>query len=172
MIFNFGIPFFVDKVDLEKLHSFNNNFESYWPSQTPTTFHLNNEVPKPVTDYIVDKLMANIGHINPTLIPYSIHIWRNKYTEKDYQDVHIHPQSHWSFIIYETVSKSRTVFCNPAKNLILNQFDCYDQVCPEELKPELEHGDMIIFPSFVEHYVERGGSGITISGNLRMIEND
>ena len=28
-------------------------------------------------------------------------MWRNKYTESDYQDVHIHPNCQWSFIIYE-----------------------------------------------------------------------
>ena len=46
-------------------------------------------------------------------------IWRNKYEKNDWQDIHIHP-SPWSFIIYETVETSKTVFMNSYK-LIQNQ---------------------------------------------------
>ena len=37
---------------------------------------------------------------------------------------------------------------------------------PNRYTPEVEEGDIIIFPSFVEHYVLSGGVGTTIAGNV------
>ena len=53
-------------------------------------------------------------------------IWRNKYeTPQDFQDPHIHCYSQWSFIIYEDVDVSRTVFLNPYRFRVESQmFSC------------------------------------------------
>ena len=48
------------------------------------------------------------------------HIWKNVYSKHDYQDVHIHPNCQWSFVIYvDTYSK--TSFLNPSMKDIQNQ---------------------------------------------------
>ena len=42
----------------------------------------------------------------------------------------------------------------------------YDAYFNMDYRPELHNGDIIIFPSFVEHYVLSGGTGTTIAGNV------
>ena len=42
----------------------------------------------------------------------------------------------------------------------------YDEYFNMDYRPELHNGDIIIFPSFVEHYVLSGGTGSTIAGNV------
>jgi hypothetical protein len=39
---------------------------------------------------------------------------------------------------------------------------------PLDFRPELKAGNIIIFPSFLQHYVRPGGSGTTIAGNVYM----
>jgi hypothetical protein len=44
----------------------------------------------------------------------------------------------------------------------------YDGYFGTDWRPELHTGDIIIFPSFVEHYVLNGGTGTTIAGNVSL----
>ena len=76
-------------------------------------------------------------------------IWRNVYTEENYQDPHIHPHCQWSFIIYETVDESKTIFFNPAFKEIQNQINHSGiPEFPIDYRPKLKSGSIIIFPSF------------------------
>jgi hypothetical protein len=90
------------------------------------------------------------------------------------QEVHIHADAQWSFIIYETVEHSRTVFLNPAWKQIEVQMGYFAPAFPPNWRPKVGPGTMILFPSFLEHYVLAGNNGTTIAGNvnLKYVRND
>ena len=137
----FSTPVFIDTVDLTKIDISDEPTEPTWLSETPSTFTKEHKIAPETFDYLVEIITKNLQHLvgpNPRFGP----IWRNKYKEHDWQDIHIHPNSAWSFIIYETV--------------------------PLDFRPELTAGDMIIFPSYLEHFVRPGSIGSTISGNIYM----
>ena len=95
------------------------------------------------------------------------HIWKNVYDKHHYQDVHIHPNCQWSFVIYvDRVSK--TSFLNPSIKDIQNQIGQSVVQFPLDYKPNLGPGSIIIFPSFLFHMVNSGVEGTTISGNVYM----
>ena len=96
-------------------------------------------------------------------------LWRNVYTETDYQELHIHPHCQWSFIIYESVEVSKTVLHNPSFKDIQNHMS--HSGIPDFLldyKPQLESGSIMIFPSFIMHSVLHGSKGTTIAGNVKL----
>ena len=90
-------------------------------------------------------------------------IWINKYEKNDYQGAHIHG-SDFSFIIYYK-GDSNTVFNSPSKN-ILQCFDglIFDVSC----EPDLKQGNIIVFPSYLEHWVKPNSNNITIAGNIKI----
>ena len=51
---------------------------------------------------------------------------------------------------------------------IQNQLGNNLEKFPLDYKPELGPGNMIIFPSFMMHFVNAGNVGHTISGNIYM----
>ena len=93
-------------------------------------------------------------------------IWINKYKDKDYQGAHIHP-SDFSFIIYYKIKKSYTVFNSPVKNL-LEMFN--SKIFFKHYEPELKQGDIIVFPSYLEHWVRPNSDNMTIAGNIKIID--
>ena len=96
--------------------------------------------------------------------------WRNKYVKSDWQDPHIHSGAQWSFVIYKSVGVSRTVFMNPARKVIMNQWGMYADKIPMDFVPEIPDGHIVIFPSWIEHFVMSGNEGETISGNVYLQE--
>ena len=83
---------------------------------------------------------------------------------KDYQEPHVHAFTKFSFIIYKKIVEPRTIFFNPAKNVI--SMLGADDIFPTSYMPKLKSGSIIIFPSFIEHMVVPNSDQITISGNL------
>jgi hypothetical protein len=162
----FSIPIFVDKVDLDKIDITEDKFEEYWLSKTPTSMPCDVKISPSTFEYLSTIVARNIDELGPYANPRFGQIWRNKYSKTDYQDSHIHPRSQWSFIIYETVKESKTNFINPSRSLIINQLEFYPEHLPTEFTPTLGPGDMLIFPSFLEHFVLAGNEGTTISGNV------
>ena len=165
----FSLPVFIDTVDLTKIEIGNPPIEKTWLSDTPSTFTQNYEIPETTYEYLAEIIGRNLGPEN--LIgknPRIGKLWRNVYTETDWQDIHIHPHCTWSFIIYEDVEESRTVFMNPNFKDIQNHLSPNLPDFPLDFRPILHKGDMIIFPSFLMHFVRPGKTGSTISGNIYM----
>ena len=166
----FGIPIFEDKVDLEKIVLPDAELENTWDSGTPTTFGTQkvDDVPQETWKYLSAVVERNLYYgecmgANPRFG----HIWKNVYGKHDYQDVHIHPNCQWSFVIYvDTYSK--TSFLNPSMKDIQNQIGNQVVQFPLDYKPNLGPGSIIIFPSFLMHMVNNGVGGTTISGNIYM----
>ena len=166
----FGIPIFEDEVDLEKIVLPDAKLEITWDSSTPTTFGTQkvDDVPQETWKYLSEVVERNLYYgecmgANPRFG----HIWKNVYSKHDYQDVHIHPNCQWSFVIYVD-THSKTSFLNPSMRDIQNQIGNQVIQFPLDYKPDLGPGSIIIFPSFLMHMVNTGEGGTTISGNLYM----
>ena len=165
----FPAPFFIEPIDLDKI-SFDTEAE-YTPSfmsRIPTTLGgdaLSNES----YQYIHGIIGECIGQFlnEPFVIGQT---WRNKYSKTDWQDPHIHSGAQWSFVIYETVEHSRTVFMNPSRKVIMNQWAMYGNVLPMDFMPRISSGHIVIFPSWIEHFVTSGNEGTTIAGNVYLTD--
>tara|TARA_B100001996_G_scaffold366052_1_gene336411 strand:- start:425 stop:1024 length:600 start_codon:yes stop_codon:yes gene_type:complete len=168
----FGIPIFEDKVDLNIFKIAEEppeDLQPTWDSGVKTTFNTKLELTQPVWEHLGEIIGRNLGPVGLMGNEPNIgHVWRNRYGENDYQDPHIHPNSQWSFIVYETVERSRTSFFNPSMGMIQNQLGNCHGAFPLDYKPDLKKGDIIIFPSFLMHSVNSGQVGTTISGNIYM----
>jgi len=164
----FAIPFFIDKVDLDLIQKISDEpTHATWLSEIQTSIGENHVIPDETLNHLSEVITRNLGHLtgsNPRIES----IWRSKYTEHDWQDIHIHPRSCWSFVIYETVEQSKTVFMNPSYIDIQNHVGCNLPDFPLDFRPELAKGDIIIFPSFIQHFVRPGNVGNTIAGNISM----
>ena len=168
----FAIPIFEDKVDLDIFKIAEEppeDLQPTWDSGVKTTFNTKLELTQPVWEHLGEIIGRNLGPVGLMGNEPNIgHVWRNRYGENDYQDPHIHPNSQWSFIVYETVERSRTSFFNPSMGLIQNQLGNCHGAFPLDYKPNLKKGDIIIFPSFLMHSVNSGQVGTTVSGNIYM----
>ena len=98
-----------------------------------------------------------------------IGMWINKYDNNNYQGAHVHP-SDFSFIVYYNTDKSYTVFNSPVKNLLDVIKPNENKIFLKEYEPNLKKGDIILFPSYLEHWVKPNSNGITIAGNINIIE--
>ncbi len=165
----FSIPFFIDKVDLDQINIIDESQEPTFRAKLMTSYRTNKQVSNGTIAHLGEVISRNIDSIG---VPYSeaeiVELWRNTYTNGDFQDPHIHPYTQWSFILYEDVDVSRTVFLNPYRHRVETQMAMYDGYFGTDWRPELHTGDIIIFPSFVEHYVLNGGTGTTIAGNVSL----
>ena len=159
----FHVPFFIDQVDLEKIEIGDAPYEKIWLSETNSTLGQKHEIPDYTFEYLIEVIGRNLGQD----LRFG-EIWRNKYEKDDWQDIHIHPRSSWSFVIYESVETGKTVFMSPIFKDVQNQFGNSVPEFPLDFRPECKQGDIVIFPSFVEHFVMPGNTGTTISGNIYM----
>ena len=167
----FSLPIFIDKVDLSKIMLEDESLEHCFPSRILSSFSKKNKIGTQSLRYLEELIFNNIKKIPSKYKKLDIReIWRNVYKINDYQDPHIHALYQWSFIIYETVSESKTVFVNPSSKLIDNQMHSYNEPFDLTYIPKCKKGDIIIFPSFLEHYVLSGNEGATISGNVQLTE--
>ena len=166
----FAIPIFEDKVDLNKIHIENGEYHPTWDSEIHTSFGSNTDIPSETWEHIMEVVTRNIQTIQCSYSNARIDsLWRNVYTESDYQELHIHPNNQWSFIIYESVPVSKTVLHNPSFKDIQNHMSQAGLPdFPLDYKPQLESGSILIFPSFIMHSVLHGTKGTTIAGNVKL----
>ena len=156
-------------LNLKNLKIIGKNFEKTFESQVNTTFDGQTLFNKNSMNYLNIELTNILSFL---LKPYCKHfvfkidgIWINKYINKDYQGSHVHP-SDFSFIIYYKTNKSHTVFNSPVKNL-LESFN--SKIFYKDYIPNLKQGDIIIFPSYLEHWVKPNSNNTTVAGNIKII---
>ena len=93
-------------------------------------------------------------------------IWINKYETNSYQGSHVHA-SDFSFIIYYKTDKSHTVFNSPVKS-ILETIE--SKIFLQTFEPDLKQGDIIVFPSYLQHWVRPNSGNTTVTGNIDIIK--
>ena len=159
----FSVPILETEVNLDKVvlgpSAYRYNGEVNWS-------YGQQQCPQETYDYLHSIVSPWLLETDPYLELQFTDIWRNQYTKSDYQGYHIHAQSQWSFIIYETVD-SKTVLYNPAWLLIQNHMGISKSM-PCIHNVELSSGNMLVFPSFIAHHVNNGNEGTTISGNIKL----
>jgi|TARA_R100001463_G_scaffold72700_1_gene126560 hypothetical protein len=172
----FSIPIYISNIDVDRIKLINQTFEKRWLSETTSSHNAENLGIDPENaKYLlgcISKLISKdikTGHSLELA-----NIWENQYKENDFQEKHDHPFSHFSFIVYKDIDKSHTVFFNPSlKSMtsyyppeILDNFNGLD----ENFAPECRKGQLLVFPSFVDHMVRKHSNSITIAGNVLIKE--
>ena len=106
-----------------------------------------------------------------------INMWANINEHRDFNKAHLHPNSDWSFAYYVKVREDSggIVFCDPrvrrvmkVQDDILIDYSNGSQHTIYTVNPL--NGKLVIFPSYLEHYVEPNltqETRISISGNIR-----
>ena len=160
----FSVSLFIGNVDLKKI-KLTSEMGKAFLSETPSSFYTKNTLDPESDKY----LMTVIGELLKEKYQYfSIYlknIWKNRYINNDFQEPHIHTNSRFSFIIYEKVKVCHTIFYNPAKYLMATtRID--DNIAMQHFEPQVRKGQIIVFPSYVEHMVNKNSDQATISGNL------
>ena len=134
--------------------------------QISTSYSSKNSIiegtPQEYTDAI-DSLMG---------FPWSgkVFCWHNVVKDGEYQETHHHSPALLSgihFLKFDKEAHEPPVFYDPAKlaKAVHSQSFKYD----ETFTPDVEEGDLIIFPSYLEHHVPRGtykDYRVTISFNF------
>ena len=143
----FPTPFFIEEIDLDKVKLNSDSYESSYLSGIKTTMGTDSFSDESY-EYVYGLIEECIGQFLKD--PFYIgQVWRNKYTKTDWQDPHIHSGAQWSFIIYESVEHSRTVFMNPARKVIMNQWGMYVDSIMTDFFPQIEPGHICSFPAWV-----------------------
>jgi hypothetical protein len=164
----FPIPVFFDQVDLTRIKMTDTVYEPTFFSDVKSNYLHQPQLEPTSYDYLAEIIERNLKETGQYINPQITAIWRNVYNETNMQEVHIHADAQWSFIIYETVAHSRTVFLNPAWKMIEVQMGYFAPAFPPNWRPKVGPGTMILFPSFLEHYVLAGNNGTTIAGNVNL----
>jgi|TARA_R110000744_G_scaffold114075_2_gene213393 hypothetical protein len=174
----FSVPIFIDNIDSSKIDIKNQNFEKTWNSETISSFNSTNLLDKESVNYLLGIISNSISkEFNETLKIQLLNIWENRYTDNDFQEKHTHPQAHFSFIIYKEVIEGKTIFFNPAINLIESYYPApyfFDKTnfFQVEFLPKCRKDQIVIFPSFLEHMVKKINNSVTISGNITIHPNN
>tara|TARA_R100000951_G_scaffold74286_2_gene62612 strand:- start:1170 stop:1712 length:543 start_codon:yes stop_codon:yes gene_type:complete len=169
----FSVPIFIDNIDSTKINLKNKNFEETWSSQTTSSFNFKNTLDEESANYLLRVIVESLSkHFYADRQINLLNVWENQYFENNFQERHKHPHSHFSFIIYKNVEEGRTIFLNPAIDLIESYYpsDVFNQTNFFQLdfQPKCRNNQIVIFPSFLEHMVKKINNSITISGNLKI----
>ena len=168
----FGVPICKDKVNLDKIKIHSEKTSTTFMAELETNRFNEVNIPHETKNYLTNIFYKNLDSIG--LKKYKIefgNMWENFYKPGDFQEKHIHPDSHFSYIIYSNVDKSNTVFIRPGAYLA----ECthWSDWFSNELYIPCEKGDIIIFPSYLEHMVPKVKySGSTIAGNIKIFKNE
>ena len=164
----FQIPIYICNIDVNKIKINNKAFKKTWFSKTLSSHNFPNQLEENDTIYLLQTIAKELSSNIKEAFHIKLHsIWENIYGKDDYQEKHVHPGSHFSFIIYKDVKESNTVFINPADKLIASYYSDPDiKLFNLSFIPECRSGQMIIFPSFLEHMVLKHSNSVTIAGNV------
>jgi len=177
----FSTPVLIDTVQLDKIEIKNKNFSQKWQGDVHTSHGYTNELNSEGVDELLKVITKNLDEIIPFKYQLEIqNVWQNKYEIGHSQDRHMHTRAHFSFIVYENVDEGKTVFVHPINDLLMEKYaymgikgDEAGHVFQMNFEPKLKKGSIVIFPSYLEHYVRKNTKpGSTISGNISITAID
>tara|TARA_R110002012_G_scaffold142111_2_gene299992 strand:+ start:549 stop:1085 length:537 start_codon:yes stop_codon:yes gene_type:complete len=167
----FSIPIYIGNIDVDKIVIENKGFKKTWYSKTESSYSYQNIVNQKSGEYILETINSLMGNDLPPHKTYKLlNIWENKYESGDFQERHVHAQSHFSFVIYKKIESSKTVFFNPSEKLMSSYYGEHfinnSNFFKEQFIPQCRQGQIIVFPSFIEHMVQKHNNSKTIAGNV------
>lgn len=171
----FSTPIWIGNIDANKINFIEKEIKQSFLSGVKSSHtDFNKEINKESINYLYETII-NIMNAENKLPDCSIqltHIWSNHYETSDFQENHIHAGSDLSFIIYKKVDESKTIFVNPSSKMLeVYYWDCPKKAAffgPNFFKPECRENQIVIFPSYLEHFVRRSNGAVTVAGNLRI----
>jgi len=170
----FSTPIFIDDIDLSKVNLLSESFKTQWESNTLSSHGEPNTLKHEEVNYLLNLIVKNLNEFISDKFEIKLNdMWRNKYKLGDFQDKHVHIKHDFSFIIYEEVKESKTVFVHPIQQLLLEKYGYGDEqmscIFNHQHEPKCKAGQIIIFPSYLEHYVKSNDEEtITIAGNIKV----
>ena len=97
-----GRPWYEPPGEFE--HTYGGNYDSCWVVVDEVSSQEYN------ADHIAEVIERNLCQTGKYNYISIMNVWRNVYKKEDTQEVHIHANSQWSFIIYETVENQEQYF--------------------------------------------------------------
>lgn len=160
----FEIFVYIDEIDADKIEFVDEEKIKYpWHTYSFFTQHLT--LTENSYEYLHNILLSNIQEdFNKQINLNIVSIWENHYTYNSYQAIHRH-DADFSFIIYKTIEVSKTVFINPIWETLNSS---RMQTIKGTWKPNIKQNNILIFPSFLLHYVSYGADGINIAGDIKL----
>lgn len=170
----FGIPYYIGTLQshLELVEAFKEYVESDdyfhkptdWDATVDTSFGhpRNSELPWQLfmKDVATNHLGAMMQNFHPKVeLATKFQCWANRYRKGQYQETHNHavPDSHFScnYIHKAPEGSGRLVFVNAVHDYwsASGLTEILDIPYSRKASPELKEGDVVIFPSFLEHFV-------------------
>ena len=175
----FEIPIFIGDIDVDKIKLKQFDFKDTWLSKTKSTYNttFNKDIKDVIEQDSIIYLLRTLANLLEEKIEEKfyielLNIWENIYSNNDFQEPHIHANSDYSFIIYKEVDEDggKTVFLNPNRNVI-ESFSNINHKYENGFRPACQKGQVILFPSFLEHMVLKTSNQHTISGNISYNKN-
>jgi uncharacterized protein (TIGR02466 family) len=108
-------------------------------------------------DEVIDAIKPNLESFAQSLGAKSINfgqIWFQHYETDSYHGVHNHWPSHFSAVYFLQFDKDHhegTVLMNPNR-LQIEHYRAHGLKFPVTFSPDVKEGDLLFFPSFVDHY--------------------
>lgn len=158
-----------------------NNINSNWDCNVSTNFHKDKnflDEYKSIYQEIIEEFLYELNINQDKISNWNIeNIWYNSYNKNVYQERHNHFPDHFSMIHYlEFDSKEHygTKFFNPNLNsLTFTQQQLFLRMNQSSQEfDDIEEGDIIFFPSFVDHLVKPNNSRkrrTTVALNLKLL---
>lgn len=165
----FSAPIFIGNIDLNKLNFIFGKGKNKFESQVCSTYGTKTEID--INSYIylmetISKLIIKHYSFSGTLELQDI--WMNQYKKDDFQEKHIHVGSTFSFIIYVEGESSKTMFFSPSKYLLESFYG--EDLFPLVHEVECRKGQIVVFPSHLEHMVKKNNNSVTYAGNLKLTD--
>ena len=169
----FSIPIFIGDIDASKVIVKSKKFVRVPFSNIKTSYPVDCEVtmPNKSSQYLLKCIHALLHECIQQKFTLALtSVWENIYEKEDFQEGHIHPYHHFSFIVYKKIKQSKTAFFAPHKNLLESFYAGHYlyNIYQSNFIPDCKQNQIIIFPSFLEHMVMKTSNARTISGNLKI----
>jgi hypothetical protein len=159
------------EVDLKKLRYKSAEKETrFYKSQTPRRDNLKFKNPQYLNNCIkccTEEIMKSYNQNYSFKYTYKP-LWEHRYAKNDFQEDHIHYLDHFNFVIYYK-GDSSIVLKNPSGYLLQAMYPSFDDhLGSYEYVPNLKEGTMLMFPSYVPHYVKKSTDKISLVGEVRI----
>jgi uncharacterized protein (TIGR02466 family) len=109
-------------------------------------------------DMVIDSVKPNIENFSSHFAAKELEfgqIWFQRYEVDSFHGMHNHWPSSFSVVYYlefDNAEHTATVFRNP-NHLQIEQYNRRKIEFPKHFVPEVKEGDILFFPSFLDHYV-------------------
>ena len=158
-----------------------------WLTDKLTTSFDQNELNHKIfeSEKIHELYMKYVSSIFDKPVSFSLEdMWFNYYIDGEYQEEHHHinptpflPPVHFScvhYLKYDEEEHVPTTFHDPISTLRCHSFEIESNYYREKWSPKVKEGDLLIFPSYLVHHVEKSkptpdNPRITVAFNLRLL---